>query len=69
MVNVGMKFDIIVEKDQEGFYQVEVRQFPEIVTFGKTKEEAIRNAREAIECHLEALKKSNRTYQQIEIPA
>jgi len=59
MDNLIMKFDILVEKDPEGFYQVEVRDFPEIVTFGKTKEEALKNAREAIECHLEALKKSN----------
>jgi len=69
LANVIMKFDVLVEKDAEGFYQVEVKDFPEIVTFGKTREEAIKNAREAITCHLEALKKSNRVYQQIEVPA
>jgi len=49
-----MKFDILVEKDKEGFYQVEVVDFPEIITFGKTKEDAVANAHEAIECHLES---------------
>ena len=69
MDNLSMKFDILVGKDAEGFYQVEVRDFPEIITFGKTKEEAIKNAREAIACHLEALRKSNKVYQQIEVLA
>jgi predicted RNase H-like HicB family nuclease len=64
-----MKFDILVEKDAEGFYQVEVRDFPEIITYGKSEGEALKNAREAIECHLEALKKSNKSFQQLEVPA
>ena len=64
-----MKFDVVIEKDSEGFYQVNVKDFPDIITFGKTKEEALENAKEAIECHLEALKKSDKTYEQIEIPA
>jgi len=69
MDKLSMRFDILVEKDPEGFYQVEVKDFPEIITFGKTEKEALNNAREAIECHLEALKKSNRAYRQIEVPA
>ena len=64
-----MKFDVLVEKDEEGFWQVDVKDFPEIITHGKTKEEAIKNAKEAIQCHLEALKTSDKTYEQIEVPA
>ena|GEM_PF-3593287 len=64
-----MKFDVIIGKDDEGFYQADVKDFPEIITFGKTKEEALKNAREAIQCHLEALRASHKTYEQIEVPA
>jgi len=63
-----MKFDVIIGKDNEGFYQVDVKDFPEIITFGKTKEEALKNAKEAIQCHLEALRASDKTYEQIEVP-
>lgn len=63
-----MKFDILIEKDAEGFYQVGVREFPEIITFGKTREEALKNAREAIQCHLEALKNGDKTYARIDVP-
>ena len=64
-----MKFDVVIGRDEEGFYQVEVKEFPEIISFGKSREEALENAKEAIACHLEALKKSDKTYEQIEIPA
>jgi predicted RNase H-like HicB family nuclease len=64
-----MRFNVMIEKDKEGFYQVEVRDFPEIITFGKTKEEALKNAREAIECHLDALRKNDKTFSQIELAA
>jgi len=50
-----MKFSVVIEKGDEGFYQVDVKDFPDIITHGKTKEETLKNAKEAIECHLEAL--------------
>ncbi|MBS3138200.1 type II toxin-antitoxin system HicB family antitoxin [Candidatus Woesearchaeota archaeon] len=37
---------------------VEVPSLPGCITQGKTIEEALNNAREAIECHIEALEKS-----------
>lgn len=39
----------------EGGYTVEVPALPGCITEGDTFEEAARNAREAIQCHLESL--------------
>jgi antitoxin HicB len=39
-------------------YQVTVPLLPGVITYGRTEEEAIEMARDAIHCHLEGLRKS-----------
>ncbi len=42
----------------KGGYQVSVPLFPEIISFGRTLDEAQEMANDAIKCYLEAMKKS-----------
>ncbi|HHT9120478.1 MAG TPA: type II toxin-antitoxin system HicB family antitoxin [Candidatus Hypogeohydataceae bacterium YC41] len=51
------KFKIILEKEKRGSYTVFVPALPGCHTQGDTIEEALKNAREAIECYIESLKK------------
>ncbi len=53
------KFKILIEKDEDGAYIVKVPDLPGCATEGRTKKEALKNAREAIQAYLEALKKRN----------
>lgn len=53
------QIDLIQEED--GGYTVVVPQLLGCVSFGDTVEEAIKNAKEAIELHLENVKAHNRT--------
>lgn len=45
---VGMKFTILLEKDEEGRYVVECTDLPGCLSEGDTPEEAITNIKEAI---------------------
>lgn len=54
-----MKFRVIIEQDEDGAFVVEVPSLPGCVTQGETRDEAIRNAREAIEVYLESLRERN----------
>lgn len=49
------EFDVILEKDDDGGYVVDVPALPGCHTQGETKEEALDNAKEAIELYLEVL--------------
>lgn len=50
------RFDILLTPDlYDGGYTVTVPALPGIVTDGKTIDEALANAREAIECHTDGL--------------
>jgi predicted RNase H-like HicB family nuclease len=51
-------FTVIYEPIKEGGYQVMVPSLLGLVTYGRTFEEAKEMARDAILCHLEALKRS-----------
>lgn len=44
-----MKFKVIVEKDESGWYIVECPALPGCISQGRTKEEALENIKEAIE--------------------
>lgn len=44
----------VVLEEVEGVWVVTVPDLPGCVTQGRTKAEAMRNAREAIECHVQA---------------
>lgn len=48
-----MKLKVIFEKAEEGGYIVHVPSLPGCISQGETKEEALRNIREAIELYLE----------------
>ena len=48
-----MKFRVILEPSEEGGYTVVVPSLPGCVSEGNTREEAIKNIREAIELYLE----------------
>ncbi|MFH1437701.1 MAG: type II toxin-antitoxin system HicB family antitoxin [Pseudomonadota bacterium] len=54
-----MKFNIILEKAEEGGYNVKIPALDGCYTQGETVEEAIENAKEAIVCYLEGLEKVN----------
>ena len=48
-----MKFNVIIERDEDGVYVVECPSIPGCVSQGRTREEAMTNIREAIELCLE----------------
>ncbi len=50
-----MKFTVIIEKDESGFYVAEVPALPGCLSQGKTFEEAKKNIKEAIEGWLEVM--------------
>jgi len=53
--NVVLEWNEPDEEDPEGGYTVLVPSLPPVVTQGHTREEALANALEAIECYLEYL--------------
>ncbi len=48
-----MKFKVIIEKGEDGWYVVEVPALPGCISQGKTKKEALKNIKESIELYLE----------------
>ena len=48
-----MKFKVVLEPSEEGGYTVYVPGLPGCISEGDTKEEAIRNIKEAIKLYLE----------------
>jgi antitoxin HicB len=54
-----MKFVVVLEKAEEGGFNVTVPALDGCFTEGNTEEEALKNAKEAILCYLEGLEKVN----------
>jgi len=52
-INQG-KFTVVLRKEKEGGYSVQCLELPGAISEGDTKEEAIRNIREAVQGYLEA---------------
>ncbi|MFA4819916.1 MAG: type II toxin-antitoxin system HicB family antitoxin [Candidatus Aenigmatarchaeota archaeon] len=50
-----MKFKVLIEKGEDGYYVATVPALPGCISQGKTELEAKENIKEAIELHLEAL--------------
>ena len=50
-------FTVIYEPIKEGGYHASVPLLPGLITYGRTFEEAKEMARDAIRCHVEALRK------------
>ncbi|MDQ7778233.1 MAG: type II toxin-antitoxin system HicB family antitoxin [Planctomycetota bacterium] len=54
-----MIFKVVLERAEEGGFNVVVPALDGCFTQGETEREALRNAREAILCYLEGLEKVN----------
>jgi antitoxin HicB len=50
-----MKYRILIEQDEDGVFVVLVPTLPGCVSQGRTRQEAVENAREAIAAYLESL--------------
>jgi predicted RNase H-like HicB family nuclease len=50
-----VQYSVIITKDDEGNWLISVPAFPGCHTWGETREEALNNAREAIEGCIESL--------------
>jgi len=49
-----MKFAVVVEKDEDGYYVASVPELPGCHTQAKTLDELMKRVREAVEAYLEA---------------
>ena len=54
-----MKFRLIIERDEDGMFIVECPTLPGCISQGRTREEAIKNIKDAIKGYLKSLKKHN----------
>ena len=52
----GRNWTVVLEKDEDGYFVATVSELPAVVTQGKTREEALANAREAIALYLDYLR-------------
>jgi predicted RNase H-like HicB family nuclease len=50
-----MKYRVLIEQDEDGFFVAEVPALPGCVSQGDTRQEALENIREAIAGYLESL--------------
>lgn len=50
-----MKYRVLIEQDEDGFFVAEVPALPGCISQGETRDEALRNIREAITGYLESL--------------
>jgi len=55
--NRSYRYTVYFEPQTDGGFAVVFPAFPEIVTFGRTLDEARAMARDALRCHLEGLRK------------
>jgi len=54
-----MRYTVILEKGEDGYIVVNVPALPGCITQGKTGEEALKNAKEAIELYIDVLREDN----------
>ncbi|HDK81574.1 MAG TPA: type II toxin-antitoxin system HicB family antitoxin [Nitrospirae bacterium] len=52
-----MKYRILIEQDEDGFFVAECPALPGCVSQGESRVEAIKNVQDAIKGYLESLKK------------
>ncbi len=50
-----MKFRVLINQDEDEFFIAEVPSLPGCITQGKTRQEALKNIREAIALYIESL--------------
>ena len=51
-----MRYRVLIEQDEDGVYSVTAPSLPGCISQGKSREEALKNIREAIALYLESLK-------------
>lgn len=56
--SMDMDWKVELEKDRSGWYTVTVPALPGCISQGKTRQEALKNIKEAISLHLESLAES-----------
>lgn len=54
-----MKLRVTMEKDEKGIYTIECLSLPGCISQGETKEEALKNIKDAAKGYLKSLKKHN----------
>ena len=52
-----MKYRILIEKDEDGFFIAECPSLPGCISQGQTRSEAVTNIQDAIKGYIESLKK------------
>ncbi len=52
-----MKYRILIEKDEDGFYVAECPSLPGCISQGQTRDEAVNNIQDAIKGYIESLRK------------
>jgi len=52
-----MKYRILIEQDEDGFFVAECPSLPGCISQGKTRAEALNNIQDAITGYIESLKK------------
>jgi antitoxin HicB len=50
-----MKYRVLIEQDEDGMFVAEVPSLPGCISQGRTRAEAVENAKEAIAAYLESL--------------
>jgi predicted RNase H-like HicB family nuclease len=50
-----MKFRVLIEQDEDGVFVAEVPSLPGCISQGETREQAVKNIKEAITLYLESL--------------
>ena len=64
-----LNYRILLRKESEGGYTVTVPSLPGCVTYGATLEEARAMAKEAVELHLESLRRTVKTFRPRKAPS
>jgi len=54
-----MRYRVIIEQDEDGFFVAECPALPGCISQGKTRDEALENIKDTIKGYLESLKKHN----------
>lgn len=52
-----MKYRVLIQRDEDGVYVIECPDLPGCISQGTTREEALKNVREAIRAYLMSLMK------------
>ena len=50
-----MRYRVLIEQDEDGVYVAEVPALPGCISQGRTRDEAVQNAKEAIAAYLDSL--------------